>query len=71
MDFGTILDIYIVKLLDVDFSYCWLKLKHLVSRYPSDLKKSTVVDESLSSNQTNVLFQRLQLYFKIVKLCCK
>ena len=29
------------------------------------LKKSTVVDESLSPNQTNVLFQRLQLYFKI------
>ena len=30
--------------------------KCLVSRFPSDLKKSTVVDESLSSNQTNVLF---------------
>ena len=44
--------------------------KHLVSRYPSDLKKSTVVDESLSSNQTNVLFQRLQLYFKTVCHVC-
>ena len=30
-----------------------------------DLKKSTVVDESLSSNQTNAPFQRLQLSFKI------
>ena len=42
--------------------------KCLVSRFPSDLKKSTVVDESLSSNQTNVLFQRLQLSFKIKQL---
>ena len=27
--------------------------------------KSTVVDESLSSNKTNVLFQRISAYFNI------
>ena len=29
--------------------------------------KSTVVDESLSSNKTNVLFQRISAYFKVTR----
>ena len=33
--------------------------------FPSDLKKTTVVVESLSNNTTNVLFQRIPAYFKI------
>ena len=36
-----------------------LKTKRLVFSFPSDLMKSTVADESLSSNETNVLFQRI------------
>ena len=35
-------------------------------QYPSDLKKTTVVVESLSTNTDNVLFQRIPAYFKIV-----
>ena len=33
--------------------------------------KSTVVDESQSSTTNNVLFQRLQLFFKTKKSLCR
>ena len=39
--------------------------KHLHFSFPSDLKKTAVVVESLSNNTTNVLFQRIPAYFKI------
>ena len=35
------------------------------NRSEEDLKKTTVVVESLSTNTTNVLFQRIPVYFKI------
>ena len=35
----------------------------LAFQYPSDLKKTTVVVESLSTNTTNVLLQRIPAYF--------
>ena len=36
--------------------------------FPSDLKKTTVVVESLSNNTTNALFQRIPAYFKVKQL---
>ena len=42
-----------------------IQYKCLVSRFPSDLMKSTVVDESLSSFKTNVLFQRIPSFHKL------
>ena len=39
--------------------------KHLHFSILSDLKKTTVVVESLSTIQPDVLFQRLPAYFKI------
>ena len=41
------------------------KCKEVFS-FPSDLMKSTIVDESLSSNKTNVLFQRISAYFNSI-----
>ena len=42
-------------------------IKKLVFGFPSDLMKSTVVDESLSSNKTNVLSQRISAYFNKIR----
>ena len=51
-----------VGYMDLGFQ---IQYKHLVLRFPSDLMKSTVVDESLSYYKTNVLFKRILQDFKI------